>query len=130
METFKLRAHHGMCLAFFIGKGYSSSFVENMWEKKLFLEENNPLVEIVCEADHICDACPNNHQGTCSSLEKVNIYDQSVLKLCGLNTHSILSWQEFSSLVKEKILDANKRESICADCSWNSICTNTKKKMR
>ena len=29
-EPLKLRAHHGMCLAFFEGKGYSSAFTENM----------------------------------------------------------------------------------------------------
>ena len=34
-----LRAHHGLCLRFFQGKGYSGAFVENMAQKKAMLEE-------------------------------------------------------------------------------------------
>lgn len=33
-----LRAHHGLCLHFFRGKGYSGAFVENMARKKAMLE--------------------------------------------------------------------------------------------
>ena len=54
-----LRAHHGMCLAFFQGKGYSGEFVTNMAEMKAVLEEN-PCVRLGAETDEICAACPNN----------------------------------------------------------------------
>ena len=30
MSVYSIRAHHGMCLYFFQGKGYSGEFVENM----------------------------------------------------------------------------------------------------
>ena len=30
MSSFKIRPHHGLCTAFFEGKGYSGDFVRNM----------------------------------------------------------------------------------------------------
>ena len=73
-----LRAHHGLCLRFFQGKGYSGAFVENMAQKKAMLEEN-PLVRLTDQADEICRACPNNLSGQCESAEKVRRYDREVL---------------------------------------------------
>ena len=40
MSVYKIRAHHGMCLSFFQGKGYSGDFVENMSRMKAILEKN------------------------------------------------------------------------------------------
>ncbi len=34
MSVYKIRAHHGVCLYFFQGKGYSGEFVENMSRMK------------------------------------------------------------------------------------------------
>jgi len=48
--SISLRAHHGLCLHFFQGKGYSGAFVENMARKKAMLEEN-PLVRLTDQAD-------------------------------------------------------------------------------
>ena len=33
-----------------------------------------------------------------------------------------LTWEEFEHLVRVKILDAGRREEICADCRWNELC--------
>ncbi len=54
-EPLKLRAHHGMCLAFFEGKGYSSAFTENM---------GKVLEEMEIEAGKRKDIC-----GDCSWTE-------------------------------------------------------------
>lgn len=93
--SISLRAHHGLCLHFFQGKGYSGAFVENMARKKAMLEEN-PLVRLTDQADEICRACPNNLCGQCESAEKVRRYDRAVLSLCGLTPGDVLptgSWQ-------------------------------------
>ena len=55
----KLRAHHGMCLAFFEGKGYSAGFTAHMAQILEYLEQENPIVTVVAEADCICGGCPN-----------------------------------------------------------------------
>ena len=46
MRVYNLRTHHGMCLYFFQGKGYSGEFVENMRAMKAILEEN-PKVRLL-----------------------------------------------------------------------------------
>ena len=58
MSIYRIRAHHGMCLAFFQGKGYSGAFVENMANMKAILEEN-PDILLLDGPDDICAACPN-----------------------------------------------------------------------
>lgn len=119
--SFRLRAHHGMCLAFFEGKGYSSTFVENMWQQKEYLETINPTIEIVTCTDSICEKCPNNDGGICTSMDKVEAYDQKVLEFCELES-TTCSWQDYSSIVAEKVLMNGRRKEICGDCCWNSIC--------
>lgn len=44
MSVYKIRAHHGMCLSFFQGKGYSGDFVENMARMKAILAENPEII--------------------------------------------------------------------------------------
>ena len=54
----RLRAHHGMCLAFFEGKGYSDGFTAHM-ENVLAGMEQNPILQIVTTGDILCKKCPN-----------------------------------------------------------------------
>ena len=96
-----LRAHHGLCLRFFQGKGYSGAFVENMARKKAILEEN-PLVRLTDQADEICRACPNN--------------------LCGLTPGDVLPYRELAERVLGSILIPGRREDICGDCQWTDLC--------
>ena len=63
----KLRAHHGMCLAFFEGKGYSAGFTAHMAQILEYLEQENPTVTVVAEADSICAACPHLANGICEN---------------------------------------------------------------
>ena len=58
-------AHHGMCLPFFRGEGYSGAFVENMTRMKKILEEN-PEICLVAGSDDICAACPNRLTESCA----------------------------------------------------------------
>ena len=63
---YRIRAHHGMCFAFFQGKGYSGAFTENMWKMKERLQQN-PEVVLLQETDDVCAKCPNNQNGRCIS---------------------------------------------------------------
>lgn len=118
----KLRAHHGMCLAFFEGKGYSTGFTAHMARILEYLEQENPTVTVVAEADCICGGCPNLTDGRCRKAALVERYDKAVLALCGMGEHSILPWREFSARVAEYILSHGKRSEICGGCQWSSIC--------
>ena len=123
-----IRAHHGLCLFNFIGKGYSSDFVSNMTTMKQRLEAENPVVNIVTECDSICQHCPNNIQGNCLSCKKVERYDKKVLQYCDIKEQGVLSWQEFSEIVNQKIREKGIRKEICLDCEWNEICTSIESK--
>lgn len=118
---YRIRAHHGMCFAYFQGKGYSGAFTENMWKMKERLDRN-PTVAIVQETDDVCARCPNDQEGVCTSAEKVAGYDRQVLEVCGLAPGSRIKWNDFANLVQTKILDAGKRKTICGDCQWDELC--------
>ena len=118
----KIRAHHGMCYAFFKGKGYSNDFTAHMAEVYSFLKRENPTVQIIAEADEICHCCPNLNDKECNTPLKVATYDKAVLKYCQLKEGQALHWNHFSQLVHQNILDAGLREKICGDCQWSDIC--------
>lgn len=115
------RAHHGMCLAFFVGQGYSQGFTAHL-QQVLDQMADNPTLVLLEEADVVCSHCPNLDQGVCCTAEKVLRYDSQVLQLCGLQPGQQLSWQDFSSKVKANILVPGLRHTICGDCQWNSLC--------
>ncbi|MCD7766703.1 MAG: DUF1284 domain-containing protein [Lachnospiraceae bacterium] len=124
-----LRAHHGMCLAYFEGKGYSEGFsahMQKMLERLTGTDTPGVLVRLVTHTDEICSACPNNLDGSCNDAEKVQKHDRGVLDLCGLTEEQILGFDEFTSLVQACILSAGRRAEICGGCQWESICANRK----
>ena len=127
-----VRPHHGMCLAYFIGKGYSEGFSAHMEQMLHILEQDVPI-RLVVKLDEICSACPN-HQivqdsenpekqtEICEAEEKVFRYDHGVLDACGLSDGQELSFLEFTQKVQEKVIAAGLREKICGDCQWRDIC--------
>lgn len=119
MSVYKIRAHHGMCLSFFQGKGYSGDFVENMVRMKAILAEN-PEIILMDGPDDICAACPYRLTETCA--EKASRYDREVLRRCGLSVGERLPYRDFSRKVIETILRPGKRAEICGDCQWSSLC--------
>lgn len=120
-QPYKLRPHHGLCLSFFQGKGYSEAFVANMTRVKAALEENRAIC-LTGSADIICAACPNNRSGVCTTAEKVARYDREVLERCGLAVGQILPYREFEAKVHQNILLAGQREAVCGDCQWSELC--------
>jgi hypothetical protein len=117
----KLRPHHGMCLYFFVGKGYSEDFSAHMQRVKEFLAAD-PEVHLTVSTDSICIACPHNINGICENAAQVEKYDRAVLSCCGLEEGQELSFFTFSDLVKRNIFDEEKREEICGECRWSDIC--------
>ena len=91
-------------MAYFVGYGYSDGFSAHMAK---LLEELTPAtpIRLTMATDAVCGPCPNNHGGLCSKPELVAVYDRSVLTLCGLGDGYILSFDCFTRLVQERILD-------------------------
>lgn len=124
-----LRPHHGMCICFFTGKGYSKEFTENMY-KVIEALRSGASVRLTCCADAVCAACPENAEGVCRAEEKASAYDRGVLCACGLKEGDALPYAAFHLAVTERVLKAGKRESICGGCEWNSICAEAEKLVR
>ena len=97
-----------MCMAYFVGHGYSDGFSAHMAK---LLEELTPAtpIRLTMATDAVCGPCPNNHGGLCSKPELVAVYDRSVLTLCGLGDGYILSFDCFTRLVQERILTPGRR---------------------
>ena len=47
-----------------------------------------------------------------SAAREIRSYDEKVLKACGLQPGSRLTWREFSNAVKHNIIEAGKRKDI------------------
>lgn len=121
-HTYKLRAHHGLCLFYFNGKGYSDEFVKNMFDVKYLLDKN-PLVYITSKTDIICGKCPNNMNNRCKGEDKVTGYDRRVLSRCNLSDGDILPYHSFRDLIYHNIILPGKREEVCGNCSWTKLCS-------
>ncbi len=118
-----LRPHHGMCFQFYEGKGYSEDFTDHMGRIIREMESDpSQKIRLMTETDIVCENCPNNEAGKCSTADKVKKYDEEVLKACGLEEDVEISFAELTGLVGEKIIDAGIRSDICGDCSWDYIC--------
>lgn len=126
MRSYRLRAHHGMCLPFFRGKGYSGDFVENMARMKAILEEN-PNILLLDSGDDICAACPNRLTESCT--EKASRYDREVLERCNLTVGMEMSYRDFSRLVAKTILRPGLRAEVCGDCQWSDLCVWKEKQL-
>lgn len=122
MFDYKMRPHHGLCVGFFCGEGYSSNFVENM-SSIIGILQKNPMIELVSGADSFCRPCPNRvGESGCRSEEQVCTYDQMVLELCALQVGDFILWDDFSMIIRIEILEKGLRESVCSDCCWSRIC--------
>ena len=123
MEEIILRPHHGMCFQFYAGKGYSADFTDHMGKViKEFADAPWQKIRLMVVADVVCENCPHNESGICTSQEKVRRYDEEVLRACGLTEGDIIPYAEFLGLVKDRIITSGRRGEICADCSWDCIC--------
>ena len=89
---------------------------------KEFEADPEQKVVLRSETDIVCENCPNNEGGVCTTQDKVLRYDREVLKTCGLCDGRVISFREFSGIVRNKIIDTGIRCDICGDCSWDYIC--------
>ncbi len=123
-----LRPHHGMCLAYFEGKGYSSAFTSHMQGVLDLLTkdeergETESLARLTMGTDVICEACPHNKNGICAADVKVSGYDRKVLELCNLTPGETIPFSKFASRVQSEIFSPGKRKSVCAGCQWEELC--------
>ena len=117
--TYKIRAHHGLCLYYFKGKGYSEEFVRNMTKIKKELEKN-PLVLITDRADDVCTACPNRTGSVPGSYPDTGAVNDSC-KNCAdtasasYSKHTVSNYTEGLCVTEEKVAEYDKQ--VLARCN-------------
>lgn len=116
-----LRPHHLICLHFYVGKGYSTEFVENMDDIWAAIGHGESIT-ITDGADDVCLCCPHNRNGICSTSEKVNRYDGQVRSLLGISTGDCVDYACVEPKIESEILTSGKLSKICHDCQWYEIC--------
>ena len=112
-----LRPHHGLCLGFFEGKGYSGAFSRNMASVLTSLTPYTP-VRLVDGHDGICAQCPNRFT-PCSNAPE---YDRRVLEFCGLESGQALTWGDFRNAIVSRILEPGRLSDVCGNCRWAALC--------
>ncbi len=113
-----------MCFQFYEGKGYSEDFTDHMGRIIREMEADPAQkIQLKVETDIVCENCPNNEAGECTTADKVKRYDEEVLKACNLVEGEEISFAEFAKMVRDKIINAGIRSDICGDCSWDYICS-------
>lgn len=119
-----LRPHHGLCIQFYEGKGYSEEFIQQM-DLFIAMIKNNPNrnIRLHTDTDTLCSACPNNKDNSCFTYDKVLQYDQKVLTLCDYKQDQVVPIKEFLDCVREIIIDTKQLDTVCSDCEWYSICS-------
>ncbi len=124
LYKFKLRPHHGLCIGFFQGKGYSPAFVDNMKNIISELNSSDPMIMLTLTGDSVCSCCPQMSDGSCDKNGKALSYDKKVLEICGLSDGQIMNWNSFRCIVSENILIPGRLCQVCGDCRWSYICSN------
>lgn len=121
MSIYSLHPHHGLCIAFFEGKGYSSEFTAHMAAFIRNLSDSS-LVRLTLSEDVICAYCPNIRNHRCIHNSKVLRFDQAVLAACSLQEGQVLRWEDFRNMVDRLIIRKGILNTICGDCQWRAIC--------
>ncbi|OON95654.1 MAG: hypothetical protein ATN31_10685 [Candidatus Epulonipiscioides saccharophilum] len=119
---YKIRAHHGVCIQLFRGRGYSVEFVENMTNFIKILKDN-PKIEVVAQCDVLCASCPHkSKQDRCGRYDKVLQFDNNVLTCLNIEAGQKFFWNDFRDNVRKEILENNKLQEVCNGCSWLEFC--------
>lgn len=120
-----LRPHHLLCIQKFTGHGYDAAFTAHMSSVVSELASKNIQITLIKGCDDLCSACPNQTDGICTSLEKVDFMDNTVLCICDFSYGDTLSWEEAAKKAREQISETEKFGTVCASCEWFELCKNT-----
>lgn len=143
----RLRVHHLLCSALYVGKGYSEAFCGNMqkmvtwlWEplsaepcgslsgpeaktgqeepEAILCEGENRDVRLITDPDDICRECPNLGDNGCKlDDDHVVSKDAALAQALGLETERVYPAEELLHIVNSN-LTAEIFEDSCHNCDW------------
>ena len=107
--SFKIRAHHLLCIQGFQGLGYSAGFVENLQKIINHIQEYPKQTELILtdDLDDICQACPHSGTAECEkdpqADAQIKAMDRAVLKKLDLDTGIKDSYEHLVELSNAKL---------------------------
>ncbi|MDE5933807.1 MAG: DUF1284 domain-containing protein, partial [Lachnospiraceae bacterium] len=135
----RLRVHHLLCSALYVGKGYSAAFCGNMqkvvtwlWEPlsgpdeekeqrepgDILCEGENREIRLITAPDDICRECPNLGDNGCKLDDDHVVTKDAVLaQELGLEVGHIYPVTELLHTVSSN-LTAEIFENSCHNCDW------------
>ena len=126
--TIPFRAHHFLCTAAFRGTGYSPEFVQQYMAlvEKLAQEEGTTRLEVVEDADAICQPCPHRTGTKCASQTRIQQLDERHGMVLGLAPGDQLTWAEARRRLAE-LVSLDRFHWMCSGCRWKKlgVCETT-----
>lgn len=122
-----LRPHHVLCLRFYRGEGYSSTFSEGMAAIARSLSCGEAIVRITSGVDDICKNCPRACDGVCLDEEKSARYDKLTARIADLKQNDTFTWADLQARLNKTVFTGDQFSSICRDCTWAYICHSIQK---
>ena len=123
-DPIRIRAHHLLCIQGFHGLGYDQKFIQRMEEIVALLSSNTSLeVEIITEADEICENCPNLNEGACAKDQgsKIKELDVHVINHTLLKENDTMTFKRAIDTVNHA-LNTSDVKFICECCEWIDNC--------
>ena len=129
-QQMRLRVHHLLCIPLYVGHGYGDAFCQNMERVIEKLKEGrDELLTVVCEADMICEGCPNlTEYGVCrmggTSVEEK---DRRLAENLGIQPKRQYTCAQLFEIARKK-LNGQIFETSCRNCEWfgKGLCTYEK----
>jgi uncharacterized protein len=123
-DPIRIRAHHLLCIQGFQGLGYDQEFIQRMGEIVALLSSNTGLeVEIITEADEICENCPNLNEGVCTKDQGSTIkeLDVHVINHSLLKENDTMTFKRAIDTINNDLNSADVK-FICEGCEWIDKC--------
>lgn len=126
--TLPFRAHHFLCTAAFRGAGYSPQFVHHYTAlvDTLSQERGTTRLEVVADADTICQPCPHRTGTQCVAQARIQQLDHRHGTVLGLAPGDQLTWAEARRRLAEQV-SLDQFHWMCSGCRWKKlgVCEDT-----
>ncbi|QED48592.1 DUF1284 domain-containing protein [Cytobacillus dafuensis] len=120
-----LRGHHLLCIHGFRGMGYSTKFVEKMYEIVNDVRDGQKdfSIKVVATFDDACFTCPHQGKTECEANEGSNEHvlsmDEKTIRHLGLEKNKSYQKSFLVSLTAQKVV-MEDLDYLCKGCSWLS----------
>ena len=127
-HSFKIRAHHLLCMQGFQGLGYNPDFVQNFKNilEKVHDDFYETEFEVTDAIDSLCAPCPHHQQGLCQkdaeAQERMQKMDRVVLQKLEIKNGSRRTAESLFALANARLSTTTEVKDICGHCEWRKKC--------